>query len=92
VKAQIVFAQVPPATREKYLTVWTEWTGTLFSMEIRAELFESNDRPGSFTELTWFEPGQEAALGDDRLARLNDELNASAEARTGALEFYSRVA
>jgi len=72
--------------------VWTEWTGTLFSMEIRAELFESNDRPGSFTELTWFEPGQEAALGDDRLARLNDELNASAEARTGALEFYSRVA
>jgi len=61
-------------------------------MEIRAELFESNDRPGSFTELTWFEPGQEAALGDDRLARLNDELNASAEARTGALEFYSRVA
>lgn len=70
---------------------WTEWTGTLFSMEIRAELFESDERPGSFTELTWFEPGQEAALGDDRLARLNDELNAAAESRTGALEFSSRV-
>ncbi len=59
-------------------------------MEIRAQLFESDERPGSFTEFTWFEPGQEAALADDRLTRLNDELNAAAEARTGALELSTR--
>lgn len=91
-KAQIVFAQVSPDERESYLKVWTEWTGTLFSMEIRAQLFESEERPGSFTEFTWFEPGQEAALADDRLTRLNDELSAEAETRTGALQLNTLVA
>ena len=91
-KAQIVFAQVSPEGRERYLQTWTEWTGTLFSMEIRAQLLESDERPGTFTEFTWFEPGQEAALADDRLTRLNDELSAAAETRTGALELSTLVA
>ena len=91
-KAQIVFAQVSPEGRGRYLQAWTEWTGTLFSMEVRAQLFESGERPGSFTEFTWFEPGQEAALADDRLTRLNDELSAAAETRTGALELSTLVA
>ena len=90
-KAQIVFAKVPSERRERYLKAWTEWTGTLFPMEIRAQLFESDEDPGSFTEVTLFEPGQEAALADDRLARVNEELSASAETRTGALELASRV-
>ena len=90
-KLQIVSARVPSDRRERYLKAWTEWTGTLFTMEIRAKLYEAEDDPGSFTELTWFEPGQEAALADDRLARLNDELHASAETRTGALKFSRPV-
>ena len=91
-KAQIVFAQVSQAERERYMKAWTEWTGTLFSMEIRAQLFESVERPGSFTEFTWFEPGEEAALADDRLTRLNDELSAAADSRIGALELSALVA
>ena len=91
-KAQIVLARVLPDERESYLKAWTEWTGTLFSMDIRAQLFESQERPGSFTEFTWFESGQEAALADDRLTRLNDELSAAAETRTGALELSTFVA
>ena len=91
-KAQIVFAQVSPGGRERYLKAWTEWTGTLFSMEIRAQLFESDAQPGSFTEFTWFEPGQEAALADDRLTRLNDELSAAASQRIGSLELMTLVA
>ena len=91
-KAQIVFARISPDGRERYLQAWTEWTGTLFSMEIRAQLLESDERPGSFTEFTWFESGQEAALADDRLTRLNDELSAAAETRIGALELSTLVA
>lgn len=91
-KAQIVFAKVSQEDRERYMKVWTEWTGTLFSMEIRAQLFENVEHPGSFTEFTWFEPGQEAALADDRLTRLNDELSAAAETRIGALELSALVA
>jgi len=92
VKAQIVFAKVSQEKRERYLKAWTEWTGTLFAMEIRAQLFESVEKAGSFTEFTWFEPGQEAALADDRLTRLNDELSAAAETRIGALELSALVA
>lgn len=91
-KAQIVLARVLPDECERYLKAWTEWTGTLFSMDIRAQLFENQERPGSFTEITWFESGQEAALADDRLTRLNDELSAAAETRTGALELSTLVA
>lgn len=91
-KAQIVFAQVPDDARDRYLKAWTEWTGTLFGMEIRAQLFESDERKGSFTEFTLFEPGQEAALADDRLTRINEELSAAATTRTGALEFSTLIA
>jgi hypothetical protein len=90
-RAQIVFAQVPAERREAYLKAWTEWTGTLFGMEIRAQLYESETRPGAFTEFTLFEAGQEAALADDRITRINGELSAAAETRTGALEFHTRV-
>jgi len=38
-----------------------------------------------------FEEGQEAALADDRITRINGELSAAAETRTGALEFHTRV-
>jgi hypothetical protein len=91
VRAQIVFARVPDDRREAYLKAWTEWTGTLFGMEIRAQLYESEKRPGEFTEFTLFEEGQEAALADDRITRINGELSAAAETRTGALEFHTQV-
>ncbi|MFO7588785.1 MAG: hypothetical protein R6X22_12080 [Gemmatimonadota bacterium] len=91
-KAQIVFARVGDGRRGAYLKAWTEWTGTLFTMGIRTQLFESAGRPGEFTEITWFAEGQEAALADDRLVRVNDALGAAAEERTGALKLHALVA
>lgn len=90
-KIHVVTAEVPSDRRERYLRAWDEWSGTLFSMEIRTELLESQESPGRFVEITWFEPGEEAALGDDRMVRANAELNAAAEAREGDLAFYRRV-
>lgn len=90
-KIHLVTAEVPSDRRERYLRAWEEWSGTLFAMEIRTELLESRESPGRFVELTWFEPGEEAALGDDRMVRANAELSAAAETREGDLAFYRRV-
>ena len=50
-RVQVVIATVEPEQREAYLRAWTEWSGTLFAMELRAELLESETLPGSFVEL-----------------------------------------
>jgi hypothetical protein len=91
VKAQIVFARVGEESRERYLAAWTEWTGTLFTMGIRAQLLEADERRGEFTEITWFEDGQEAALADDRVVRAGDALGTAADERTGALRLHALV-
>lgn len=91
-KAQIVFARVDDGSRERYMAAWTEWTGTLYAMGIRAQLLEAGDRRGEFTEITWFEDGQEAALADDRVVRTGDALGAAADERTGALRLHAVVA
>lgn len=87
-KVQVVHATVPDEDRARYLKAWAEWSGTLFAMGIQAELLERDERPGEFVELTWFEGGDEAALGDDRLARIAAELEAAAVERSGSLELY----
>lgn len=90
-KVHVVTAEVPPGSRERYLRAWDEWSGTLYAMEVRTELLESQEASGRFVELTWFETGDEAALGDDRMVRANAELNAAADVREGDLEFYRKV-
>lgn len=87
-KVQVVRATVPEEARERYLAAWAEWSGTLMPMGIDAQLLEREDRDGRFVELTWFEEGEEAAIGDDRLARANAELSAAAEEREGDQAFY----
>lgn len=90
-KAQVVRARVPDEARERYLTAWAEWSGTLLPMGVDTELLESEEERGRFVEITWFEEGDEAAVGDDRLVRANAELNAAAEAREGDLHFFRRA-
>lgn len=90
-KAQIVRARVPEASRERYLRAWSEWSGTLLPMGIDTELLESENEDGLFVEITWFEEGDEAAVGDDRLTRANAEMNAAAEVREGDNEFFGEV-
>lgn len=90
-KAQVVRARVPEEARERYLRAWSEWSGTLLPMGIDSELLESEEEAGRFVEVTWFEEGDEAAVGDDRLTRANAELNAAAEVREGDLHFYRPV-
>lgn len=87
-KVQIVRARVPDERRERYLRAWSEWSGTLYRMGIRAELLESAERAGEFVEITRFAPGEEPALGDDRIVAINAELNAAAERREGDLHLY----
>lgn len=87
-KAQIVHTRVSEARREEYLEAWDEWSGLLLPMGIETELLQSREDPGEFVELTWFGPGEEAALADDRLARVNDRLQRTAESRTGARKLY----
>ncbi len=82
-KVQIVRALVPEESRRRYLEAWSEWSGTLLPMGIETQLLEREDEPGRFVELTWFEEGEEAAAGDDRLVRAAAELEAAAEERTG---------
>lgn len=82
-KVQIVRARVPDERRERYLEAWAEWSGTLLPMGIETQLLEREDDPGRFVEITWFEEGEEAAAGDDRLVRAAAELSAAAEERTG---------
>lgn len=87
-KVQVVRARVPEAARSRYLAAWAEWSGTLLPMGIDARLLESEDEPGRFVELTWFEEGEEAAIGDDRLVRANAEMTAAAEERSGDQSFF----
>lgn len=89
-KAQIVRTRVAEPHREEYLEAWDEWSGLLLPMGIEAELLESQEAPGEFVEITWFEAGEEAALADDRLARVNDRLQRAAEQREGARELFRR--
>lgn len=91
VKAQVVRAHVPEDSRDRYLRAWSEWSGTLFPMGIDSELLESEEEDGRFVEITWFEEGDEAAVGDDRLTRANAEMNAAAERREGDLHFFREV-
>lgn len=90
-KVQIVHASVEPDRRDRYLAAWSEWSGTLLPMGIRTELLESDDRAGEFVEVTWFERGTEPALGDDRVVRLEAELEAAASERRGSLRLYRPV-
>lgn len=90
-KVHVVRALVPEEARTRYLRAWSEWSGTLLPMGIEAELLESEEEPGRFVELTWFEEGEEAAVGDDRLTRANAEMNAAAETREGDLSFYTEA-
>ena len=87
-KVQVVRATVGPESREAYLRAWAEWSGTLFAMEIRTDLLESETERGRFIELTWFDEGTEGALADDRLVRAAAALDVAA-AREGSLEFYA---
>lgn len=87
-KAQVVRARVPEEEREEYLDAWGEWSGQLLPMGIDCELLESEDEPGVFVELTWFEGSDAAAMADDRLARINDRMQRAAEERVGARELY----
>lgn len=90
-KIQVVRATVPEDRRERYLSAWSEWSGTLYGMGIGTELLESSERPGEFVEITRFEAGQEPAVGDDRLVGIEAELDSAAEHREGALHFYEPV-
>ena len=87
-KVQVVRATVGPESREAYLKAWAEWSGTLFAMEIRTDLLESESERGRFVELTWLDEGTESALADDRLVRAAAALDVAA-ARDGSLEFYA---
>lgn len=89
---QIVRSRVAEEDREAYLRAWREWSGTLYGMNIRTELLESRDERGAFTELTWFEPGDEAALGDDRVVGIVGDLRAAAAKREGDRVFWETAA
>ena len=86
--AQVVRTTVAPGRRDEYLSAWGEWSGTLFTMGIRCELLESREEPGRFAEITWFGPGEQAALGDDRVVRLGDALDRVAEEREDVHRLY----
>ena len=82
-RVQIVRARVPEGSRQRYLEAWAEWSGTLLPMGIETRLLEEEERSGRFVEITWFEEGDEAAAGDDRLVRAAAELEAAADERVG---------
>ena len=90
-KWQVVTAEVPDRARERYLAAWTEWSGILFQMGIETELLEREESPGRFVEITRFGAGEEAALGDDRLVRLQADLEAASERRAGDLALHREV-
>ena len=87
-KVQVVRTTVRQEDRDRYLSAWAEWSGTLLPMGIRAELLEREGAPGRFLEITRFGDGAEAALTDDRLTRIEAELEAAASEREGSLRFY----
>lgn len=90
-KVQVVHARVPEDRRDRYLSAWSEWSGTLLPMGIDTQLLESETEDGRFVEITWFADGEEAAAGDDRLVRAEAELEAAAAEREGTLHFYGEV-
>jgi len=90
-EARIVRALVPESSRARYLEAWQEWSGTLFPMGIETRLLEHAEERGRFIEVTWFGPGERAAVGDDRLVAADRELRAAAAEREGAHEFWSEV-
>ena len=90
-KWQVVQATVSEGARERYLVAWTEWSGVLFQMGIETELLEREGRRGRFVEIARFDSGDEAALGDDRLVRLQADLDAACDAREGDLGLLREV-
>lgn len=87
-RAQVVVAEVPAEEREEYLDAWSEWSGLLLPMGIDCELLESEERDGRFVEITWFGEGEEGAMADDRLVRVEARLDRAAAARQGSRELY----
>jgi hypothetical protein len=87
----VVRATVAEEARERYLAAWSEWSGTLFAMGIDSELLEAEGTSGRFVELTRFQAGQEAALGDDRVVGIQAELEAASEEREGDLALLREV-
>lgn len=88
---QIVHARVRPESRTEYLEAWARWSGATLTMGIETRLLESEERPGEFVEITRFADDETAALGDDRLVRIEARLDAAAEAREGSLRLYREV-
>lgn len=90
VRYQIVHARVSPGRRSAYLEAWAEWSGATLPMGIETRLLEREDAPGEFVEITRLGAAA-AALGDDRLVRLEAELDVAAEVREGSLRLYKEV-
>lgn len=88
---QIVHARVSPERRSAYLEAWSRWSGATLPMGIETRLLECEERPGEFVELTRLDADTAAALGDDRLVRIEAELDAAAEEREGSLRLYREV-
>jgi hypothetical protein len=86
--ARVVRSRVAAPDRDAYMATWSELSGTLYTMGIRAELLADRERSGELVELIWFEPGQEASLADDRIVRLDGALTAQAESRLGQLSLH----
>ena len=82
-RIQAVTVEVAPERREEYLETWFELAATLLSMNIRSDLYTEPDRPARFLELYWFDVGSEAALADDRVARLRGRLEGLCSRREG---------
>ena len=67
-KAQIVYAKVPPERRERYLKAWTEWTGTLsvtvFDEIIPKDLLvQTVEYAGIFIGVGQFRPENQGSFG-----------------------------
>lgn len=87
---QIVHARVSPERRSAYLEAWAKWSGATLPMGIETRLLEREEAPGEFVEITRLGTDA-AALGDDRLVRLEAELDAAADVRQGSLRLYAEV-
>lgn len=85
---QIVHSRVTPERRARYLAAWSRWSAATLTMGIETRLLESEERSGEFVEITRFDEATAAALGDDRLVRIEAELDAAAERREGSLRLY----
>lgn len=88
---RVVRSTVPAENMAPYLEAWSRWSGALLTMGIETHLLESQESPGEFVELTRFSADEIAALGDDRLVRIEAELEAAAAEREGSLLLYAPV-